>query len=177
MRLGCLSASVEQYSRAALQHVNGRRLSGRPRKPSNVCNVCGTSSGGLPHLFELDALCGEHIYDQVRHDVGQTNCGLLGSCEPGDAPPSTSGRPRAVLTCWSAPDAWQTKATGLSAARKESISLIEVGSLVRSYKGPWPLGVENGVEVLLPDRVEPRCLGELSYGVGVGLEAAGFFRL
>ena len=69
------------------------------------------------------------------------------------------------------------QATGLSAARKESISLIEVGSLVRSYKGPWPLGVENGVEDLLPYRVEPRCLGELSYGVGVGSEAAGVFRL
>src|SRR5262245_13051859 len=54
--------------------------------------------------------------------------------------PSTSGLSPGVLTWRSAPGAWQTKATSLPAARKDSISLIEFLSSARSHIGPWPPG-------------------------------------
>src|SRR5262249_28717138 len=54
--------------------------------------------------------------------------------------PSTSGLPAAVLTWRSTPGAWQTSATGLPPARKDSISLTEFGSSARSHIGPWPPG-------------------------------------
>src|SRR5262245_14479501 len=54
--------------------------------------------------------------------------------------PSTSGLPAAVFTCRRTPGAWQTSATGFLAARKDSISLMELGSSARSHIGPWPSG-------------------------------------
>src|SRR5262245_55549933 len=42
--------------------------------------------------------------------------------------PSTSGFPAAVFTWRRTPGAWQTSATGFPAARKDSISLMELGS-------------------------------------------------
>src|SRR5215467_5028091 len=54
--------------------------------------------------------------------------------------PSTNGLPAAVLTWRRTPGAWQTSATGLPAARKDSISLMELGSSARSHIGPWPPG-------------------------------------
>src|SRR5262249_52707272 len=54
--------------------------------------------------------------------------------------PSTSGLPAAVLTWRRTPGAWQTSATGFPAARKDSISLMELGSSARSHSGPWPPG-------------------------------------
>src|SRR5262249_7284825 len=54
--------------------------------------------------------------------------------------PSTSGLPAAVFTCRRTPGAWQTSATGFPAARKDPISLMELGSSARSHIGPWPPG-------------------------------------
>src|SRR5262245_4867074 len=54
--------------------------------------------------------------------------------------PSTSGLPAAVFTWRRTPGAWQTNATGFPAARKDSISLMELGSSARSHIGPWPPG-------------------------------------
>src|SRR5262245_48336508 len=54
--------------------------------------------------------------------------------------PSTSGLPAAVFTWRRTPGAWQTSATGFLAARKDSISLMELGSSARSHIGPWPPG-------------------------------------
>src|SRR5215467_3432501 len=54
--------------------------------------------------------------------------------------PSTSGLPAAVFTWRRAPGAWQTSATNFPAARKDSISLMELGSSARSHSGPWPPG-------------------------------------
>src|SRR5262249_46175974 len=54
--------------------------------------------------------------------------------------PSTSGLPAAVFTWRKTPGAWQTSATGFRAARKDSISLMELRSSARSHIGLWPPG-------------------------------------
>src|SRR5262245_13574034 len=62
------------------------------------------------------------------------------SVNPVTSFPSTSGLPAVVFTWRRTPGAWQTSATGFPAARKDSISLMELGSSARSHIGPWPPG-------------------------------------
>src|SRR5215831_4448126 len=82
----------------------------------------------------------QFVLDEERHDLGQANIRLLTVGEPGHLLASTSGLPTAVFTWRKTPGAWQTSATGFPAARKDSISLMELGSSARSHIGPWPPG-------------------------------------
>src|SRR5262249_58057405 len=87
--------------------------------------------------------------------------------------PSTSGLPTGVFTWRSTPGAWHTSATGLLAARKDSISLMESGSSAKSHRGPCPARIEDCVIVLLLQAPETDRVVELALGISVLFEATG----
>src|SRR5215472_361623 len=80
------------------------------------------------------------VFDEERDDLGQANSLLLPVGEPSHVPALDQRLAGGGLAWRKTPGAWQTSATGFPAARKDSISLMELGSSARSHIGPWPPG-------------------------------------
>src|SRR5215471_3588237 len=127
----------------------------------------------MPQFLTLEKVAPRPISSSSTRK-GTTFVKPISSSSPSVKPvtflPSTSGFPFGVLTWRSAPGAWQTSATGLPAARKDSISLIEFLIFREIPHRAMAARIEDGVVVFLSHAVEAQRLVELSFGVRVLLE-------